>query len=222
MGHMQTAAIICFSLIASPVSAAKPPVEWDGLRQVASKRMDLVYLQPGADFRGYSKVIVEPTEVSFHKDWRRTYNSSTRELSGRVSENDIQDAISKGVAAASDIFTESWKKGGYAISDQPGPDVLRVKTAVANISVTAPEMRTSSRSYSFSDTAGQATLMIEVRDSLTGAILGRAVDQAIAGDFPVRWRTSVTNRADFRQLVEMWAKDGVRGMTELKSLSPLK
>jgi hypothetical protein len=221
MRSLHASAIVCFSLISSAGLAAAPPVEWDGLRQVPSKRMSLVYVQPGADFRVYSKVIVEPTEVSFHKNWRRDYNSSTRDLGGRVSDQDVQDAVSKGVAAASDIFVEGWKNGGYAIVDQPGADVLRVRTAIANISVAAPDMRTSSRSRNFSDSAGQATLVIEVRDSVTGAILGRAIDQAIAGDNSAAWRNSVTNRADFRDLVKMWAKDGVRGMSELKALSPV-
>lgn len=216
------AAAILLSVIASPVAAQKFPVEWDGLRRVESKRMDLVYLQPGADFRGYTKVIVEPTEVSFRKDWARDYNRGSRDLGGRISDRDVQDAISKGVVAASDIFIDAWKKGGYAVVNQPGPDVLRVSTAVANISVTAPEVRTSARSRSFSDEAGQATLVLEVRDSLTGALLGRAIDQSIVGDNSVAWRTKTSNRADFRAVVEDWARDGVRGMNELKALSPIR
>lgn len=216
------AAAILLSVIASPVAAQKLPVEWDGLRRVESKRMDLVYLQPGADFRGYTKVIVEPTEVSFRKDWARDYNRGSRDLGGRISDRDVQDAISKGVVAASDIFIDAWKKGGYAVVNEPGPDVLRVSTAVANISVTAPEVRTSARSRSFSDEAGQATLVLEVRDSLTGALLGRAIDQSIVGDNSVAWRTKTSNRADFRAVVEDWARDGVRGMNELKALSPIR
>jgi hypothetical protein len=216
------AAIILLSLIAGATAAAAPPTEWDGLQRVQSKRMDLVYLQPGADFRGYSKVIVEPTEVSFRKDWRRDYNQSSRDLGGKVSERDIQDAMSKGVAAAGDIFTQGWTKGGYAVVNEPGPDVLRVRTAVANISVTAPDVRMSARSRTFSNEAGYATLVVEVRDSLTGALLGRAVDQGIAGDNTVGDRTSVSNRGDFRDLVETWARDAVRGMGELKALSPAK
>jgi len=194
-------------------------VEWDGLQRVASKQFALVYLQPGADFRGYSKVILEPTEVAFHKNWRRDYNSTTRGISGRVSERDVEDAVSKGVATASDLFTDAWRKGGYEIAAAPGPDVLRVKTAILNISVKAPEVRSSSRSYTFTEDAGNATLLVELRDSMTGALLGRVVDQRLAGDNTVGWRTSVSNRADFRELVEAWAKDSVRGMSELKRIS---
>src|SRR6476659_6954938 len=96
----------CLPLTVS-IAAPAPPVEWDGLQRVASKRFDLAYLQPGADFRSYSKVIVEPTEVSFRKNWRRDYNSGSRDLGGRVSDSSVDEAIAKGVAAATDIFRET-------------------------------------------------------------------------------------------------------------------
>ena len=220
--RMLKSAAILLAMIASPIAAAQMPVEWDGLRRVESKRLNYVYLQPGADFRGYTKVIVDPTEVAFRKNWARDYNRSSRDLDGRVSDQEVQQAISKGVVAASDIFVEAWRKGGYEIASQPGPDVLRVQTAVVNISVAAPDVRTSSASHSFSDEAGQATLVVEVKDSLTGAVLGRAIDQAIVGDNTVAWRTRVSNRADFREVVEHWARNGVRGMGELKALSPIQ
>ena len=99
--------------------------------------------------------------------------------------------------------------------------MLRVKTGILNITVSAPDRPTAGRSYTFADTAGQATLIIEARDSMTGALLGRAVDTKIAGDNTVGWRSSVGNRADFRALVEQWAKLSVNGISELKALSPL-
>lgn len=206
---------------ASSAAAAKPSALWDGLVQVKAKRFDLVYLQPGADFRGYTRVMLDPTEVSFRKNWRRDYNNSTRDLSARVSEAELQKAIARGVTAASDLFAEAWTEGGYPVVGEPAEDVLRVRTAIADISVTAPDQMTSGRSYSFSEEAGYATLIVEIRDSLTGAILGRAVDRRIAGDTTVGWRNTVTNRADFRRLVKTWATASVKGMAVLKEHSPI-
>jgi hypothetical protein len=207
-------------LLAAPLAAASPPVEWDGLQRVESKQMNLVYLQPGADFRGYSKVILEPVEVAFHKDWRSDHNSTRRGLSERVSETQLANTISSSVTAANDIFTDAWTKGGYQVVNAPGPDVLKVRTAIVNISVSAPEARTNS--LSFSDDAGRATLVIEARDSVTGALIGRAVDREIAGDDTAGPRSRVSNRADFRALVQDWANDAVRGLHALSELSPAK
>ena len=217
-----TAALAGAILLAGVPVGAKPPSTWDGLVQVKSKRLDLVYLHPGADFRGYTKVLIEPTEVAFAKNWQRDYNRSSRSLSSRVSDSDVQDAISEGVRAAHDIFAQAWTKGGYTVVQAPGPDVLRVKTGVVNIRVNAPDTQTAGRAYSFSDEAGEATLFLEARDSLTGALLGRAVDQKIVGDTMTAWRTSASNRSDFRYQVEQWANTSVRGMSELKALSPIQ
>jgi hypothetical protein len=79
----------------------------------------------------------------------------------------------------------------------------------------------AARTRSFSSEAGSATLFIEARDSTTGALLGRAVDQQIVGDNGALWRTSVSNRGDFRDVVQTWANQSVRGMAELKALSPI-
>jgi hypothetical protein len=219
--HRFFAAALAVLVLGSASAAAKAPPTWDGLVQVKSKKFDLVYLQPGADFRAYTKVLIEPTEVAFAKDWQRDYNRSTRALSSRVSDSDVEEALTKGVAAATDIFTNAWTKGGYTVVSAPGPDVLRVKTGVVNIRVNAPEQMTAGRSYTFSEEAGQATLFIEARDSVTGALLGRAVDQKIVGDSMALWRTRSSNRADFRDQVQQWADASVRGFSALKSLSPV-
>lgn len=216
------AALAGAMLLAGPSAAAQAPSTWDGLVQVKSKKLDLVYLQPGADFRGYTKVMLDPTEVAFRKNWRRDYNATTSGISGRISEEELQEAMSAGVRAASDIFVSEWSKAGYQIVSAPGADVLRVTTGVMNIAVSAPDQPTAARSFAFAEEAGTATLFVEARDSLTGAILGRAIDQGIAGDRTAGRRTRSGNRADFRDLVQAWATTSVRGMSELKAMSPIR
>lgn len=222
---MQRTVLMCTlaaSLVVTEPAAAAPPATWDGLVQVPSKKAKLAYLQPGADFSRYTKVLIEEPDVAFQKDWRRDYNRSHRSLSGQVSESDVQEAVSQGVVKAGEIFAQAWTKGGYTVVNAPGPDVLRVRVGIVNIRVSAPDRQTSGRSHSFSGEAGSATLFVEARDSETNALLGRAVDQRLAGDNPNGWRTAVSNRGDFRDLVRDWATAGVRAMTELKSRSPVK
>lgn len=214
-----TGALAAAAFMGTPVGAAKPPPTWDGLVQVPSKKVQVAYLQPGADFRVYTKVMLDPTEVAFEKNWRRDFNRST--FAGRISEKDMQDALSKAVAEAGHIFAEAWAKGGYPVVNAAGPDVLRVKTGILNVRVSAPDQQLSARSRSFAREAGSAALFVEARDSMTGALLGRAVDQKVVGDYGTLWRTQASNRADFREAVEEWAKASVRGMDELKAHSPV-
>src|SRR5678816_2909120 len=126
------AASVVAAAQAPPAMAAKPPPTWDGLVRVKSKRLDYVYLLPGADFREYRKVMIDPTELAFKKNWLKEYNNSTMTLSGRLSERDVQEAITKGSQAATEILTEAFTEGGYPVVTEPGPDVLRLRTGVVN------------------------------------------------------------------------------------------
>jgi hypothetical protein len=65
--------------------------------------------------------------------------------------------------------------------------------------------------------AGSATLAVEVRDSQTRQLLGRAVDaRTTPGTGTLEWTTSVSNRADFQQLFSEWARIVVNGLDDLK------
>jgi hypothetical protein len=183
--------------------------------------MDLVYLAPGADFRTYHKVMLDPTEVAFEKNWKRDFNNQTRGLGRRVDDDDIQKAVTEGGRVATGIFADAFNKGGYPVVSAPGPDVLRIRTAVVNLRVNAPDIQTAGRSYNFAPEAGEATLILEARDSVTGALLGRVVDRRLAGDNSTALRNRVTNRADFRVLGKTWAKHSVDGLNNLKASSPM-
>ena len=69
------------------------------------------------------------------------------------------------------------------------------------------------------DAAG--SLVVEVRDSSSNALLGRAVDNRVVGYGAPFRRDSVTNRADFERVFGGWAKSSVEGLAELKARSPL-
>ena len=41
---------------------------WEGLVRVRSEKIEFVYLAPGADFRPYTKVLLEPSEMATKED----------------------------------------------------------------------------------------------------------------------------------------------------------
>jgi hypothetical protein len=206
---------------ARPALAAKPPAEWDGLVKVKAKKFELVYLRPGADFRGYTKVILDPTEIAFEKNWQRDYNNASASSSVRVSDRDIERMANEGRKGAGEILQKAYVAGGYPVVTDPAPDVLRVRTALIDITVTSPDTDSPGIVRSYSRDAGGATLVVEARDSMTGSLLGRAVDSRTIDDFTMEWRNRVTNRQDFSRQIETWAKNSVKGLNELKALSPI-
>jgi len=201
--------------------AAEPPTTWDDLKLVKSSRSARLYLLPGANFQPYSKVMLDKTEVAFRKNWARDYNQSSRTVSRRIDDGDIKAASELVSSNFGDIFAEEYQKAGYQVVQSPGPDVLRVRTGVIDLTVSAPDMRSSGRTYSASWEAGEATLVVEARDSQSGALLGRALDRRLAGDTQPYLRNSTTNKADFKILFRKWAKASIEGLNRLKGGTPV-
>lgn len=206
---------------ASSAASGSPPAEWDGLVKVKAKRADAAYLLPGADFRNFTKVAIDPVEVAVDDKWAKDYNRSTGSTR-RISDEDIRKLMAGVGEGFSSALGKSLTKAGYTIAGAPGPDVLRVRSAVVNVRVVAPDLPTAGRSKSYSREAGSATLVLELRDGVTNALLGRAVDSRTIGDVGfAQTRNSVSNRADFEMEFRNWADGLVKGLAELKAKSPL-
>ena len=202
------------------VLAQEDKTTWDDLHLAKSSRSQRLYLLPGATFQPYSKILLDTTEVAFRKGWMRNFNQS-RSLSMRVGQDDI-DRVSQQVSKSfGGILAEQYQKAGYQVVQSPGPDVLRIRTGVIDLAVSAPDVGSASRTYSASWEAGEATLVVEARDSQSGALLGRALDRRLAGDRQPYLRNRATNKADFNRMFGEWAKLSVEGLTRLKGSSPI-
>jgi hypothetical protein len=213
-------AVIVAAVLAGSTSAVAAPGEnWDGLVEVDARRMDVAFLAPGADFRPFGKVMLDKPEAAFRQNWLRDVNRNTRG-SARVTEADAARILEAVTSDTSDIFAEEFRRGGYEIVTTPGPDVLRVRTGVIDLVVNAPDVVTTGRSRTFTANAGEATLVLEARESVGNGLLARALDRRetrrIAGQ-----ANRVTNTADFRALARDWARIAVRQLDTLKSMSPV-
>lgn len=93
----------------------------------------------------------------------------------------------------------------FKIVDEPGPDVLLVRGGLLDVvSYVPPEP--VARAEIYLTRVGEATLVVEMRDSQTGAILLRAVDRRAAEDEARGFSHSnrVSNTAEFRRLARAW------------------
>lgn len=194
---------------------------WDGLVRVKSDKIELVYLAPGADFRPYTQVILDPSEMAMQKNWLRDQRRDASSLGSQPTERDVIRALDQGRKQFDGYFAEAFTKAGFTIATAPGPDVVRIRSGVVDIDVVAPDTAVSARSRTYSEEAGSATLIVEVRDSVTNALLGRAIERRVAGDNGPWVRNAATNRADFDQLFRRWAETSAKGLVELKALSPV-
>lgn len=216
------AALCAVFALGGTVLGKDMPDNWDGLVRVKPKRMDAAYVAPGTDFRTYTKVMLDPAQVAFKKDWMRDINDASVGISNDVTEEDAQKIQAAARDGLDQVFRETFEKAGIQVVTTPGQDVLRLSPGVADLYVNAPDTMSAGRSRTYVTEAGEATLVIEARDSLTGALLGRVFDRRETRQSSgVQWATSVSNRADFKMLFQTWANICVKGMQELKAHSPV-
>lgn len=207
------AAVMC-SIVWHPAAQAReqpPAVSHDGLKLTSSKVVDLLYVRDGATLAGYRKVMLDPIQVAFDKTWskeRRDIDSQERE---RI-RNDLAEAFHE-------VFTEELEKnGGYEIVTEAGPDVLRVSAAIVDLYVTAPDIASAGRSRTYTVSAGRMTLIAELRDTDTGAILARVADRKEASNSNYfQWTTRASNTADARRILKSWADVLRKGLDSARS-----
>ncbi len=176
-----------------------PPQTHDGLQLVQERKVALAYVDPDADFSVYDKFLILEASVAFKKNWRRDHRSATAKDMERIK------------ADMAKLFRETFvetlsEDGGYEIVNEAGEGVLLLRPAIIDLDVTAPDTMSAGRSYTFASQAGQATLFIELYDSVTGDILARAVDRRATRDnITMQWATRASNRADAKALMKQWA-----------------
>lgn len=206
---------------ASPLLAQAGDDNWEGLVRVRSDKVDIVYLAPEADFRPYTRVLIEPSEMAMRNNWLRDQRrASAASLGNQPTERDVQRGLERGREQFDTYFAEAFTRAGFAIATEPGPDVARISPGVVDIDVVAPDVG-AARTRTFAQEAGSGTLVVEVRDSMSNALLGRAVERRVAGDNGAWLRTAASNRADFDRLFRRWAETSAQGLVELKALSPV-
>ena len=199
---------VMFALATSSSAWAKkslPAVNDEGMELVKDTKLATVYADPGADLGIYKRIWLEDATVAFKKNWKRDQNRS-RPL--KVLDEDMERIKAEMATLFREVFTEELLDGGYELVEEAGDDVLRVKPAIIDLDVIAPDIqRTAGREYGYSESAGEMTLNLELFDSATGDKIVKATDRK--RDYRrgyVEWRTSVSNRADARRLMRPWAK----------------
>ncbi len=197
-----------------------PAVTEDGLNRVESKHVDAVYWQDGATLEPYTQVMLVDCSVAFKKNWKRDYNRDQRSLQNQVRDSDM-DRIKNALSAAfNEEFTKVLEKGGYEVVQNTGENVLLLRPAIVNLDVTAPDLKTASMSRTYSATAGEMSLYMELYDSTTNAKIGQVLDTQTAGDEGTfRISNSVTNRSEANRVLSKWAGLLVSALDEAKAAS---
>lgn len=206
--HATLLALLASALVATAPFAQQKELEEamsvDGLEKIKVKDIDLAYARPGATLSAYTSVMLDPVDVSFHKDWNPERTGSRLKLSSAEREN-IRTGVGKVVH---DEFAKTLSaKDAYKVVKAAGPEVLRAKVKILNLYVNAPDTKAAGRSRTFTVSAGEMTMLLELSDSETGAILARVVDRR-EGRNTGQWQLSgsVANTGEAQAIAATWAR----------------
>lgn len=196
-------------LSVSPALAKKSPpaVNDEGMELIKDTKYTTIYADPGADLDVYKQIWLQDASVAFKKNWQRDQNRSTRSANNRVRDSDMERIKQDVATLFKEVFTTELVDGGYELVQQAGEDVLIVKPAIVDLDVNAPDLRTAARTSTYSESAGEMTLELELYDSLTNDKIATAKDRK--RDYQrgyVEWRTSVSNRATAKRMMSSWAR----------------
>ena len=190
----------------SPAWAKKklPPVNDEGMELVKDSDLATVYADPGADLSIYNRIWLQDATVAFKKNWQRDQNRGNRM---KVKNKDMERIQADVATLFREVLTKELVDGGYELVEEAGADVLNVVPAIVDLDVTAPDIKNASRSYSYSESAGEMTLNLELFDSVTSDKIAKATDrQRDYRQGYIQWRTNVSNRSDARRMMSSWAK----------------
>ena len=189
-----------------PSTKREAAAEWreDGLERVKVQGLDVVFARPGASLAPYDSVLLRPVTVSFRHDWGR---SSMAGSAYRIRPEDTRRIKDRLAVLVREELDRELGSGGYRLVADPGPDVLEVGLAIRDLHIAAPDVRSSYPVDTYALSAGEMTLVAELRDSVSGDIAMRIYDRAIAHEHPWPRRiTNVENEAEARAMSRAWAK----------------
>jgi hypothetical protein len=194
-----------------------PEVTEDGLHRVPDSKMAVVYAEPGADLAQYKRIKLMDAYVAFKKNWARDQRSRSADRL-RVTSNDVEKIKNDLAKEFQEVFRQTLEDGGYEVVDESAEDVLLVRPAIINLDVNAPDTMRAGRSRSYTSSAGEMTLYIEIYDSVTGDLIAKALDRRADTSRQgfYTWTNSVTNKSAAKRILKGWADILLDALNEAK------
>jgi hypothetical protein len=182
-------------------------VTFDGLHEVKGGRADQAWARPDFDISQYSKIMLQGAGIEYRPGGNSGRSLGARSRGGPYEVTENQKARLR--ALVGEVFLEELGKSEqFTIVGESGPDVLLIRGAILDVVSWVPP-EPIGRGDIYISEVGEATLVLELRDSITEAILARSVDRRAidsGGMGNLSYSSPVTNQADVKRVVRFWAR----------------
>ena len=175
---------------------------YDGLAKVKNPKAKGAWMRPDFSLDGYTKIMLIGAGIEY-----RPVKPVTRSASATASQFPVTPEQKERLRTiVRDAFrTELSQSQRFQLVDEPGPDVLMIWGGLIDVVSYVPPDAIG-RSNIYLNSVGEATLVVELRDSDSNAVLVRIIDRRAAqGLGPMARSTSVTNWSEVQQVARTWA-----------------
>lgn len=201
------ATLVLAACAQQPTVQTGPDAEttFDGLVRVNNSRFANAWVDPDVDLTAYNQIIPGGAEFQFRavQKTSRTTAQRSNEREFWISDRNRQRLID----TVSEVFRDEVSRSQhFTITDEPGPEALVIVGVLHDIVSRVPPEHIG-RGEIWLSSVGEATLILEIADSLSGEVIFRAVDRRSAesvGSQMVRANTAQT-WAEVRRLARRWA-----------------
>jgi hypothetical protein len=182
--------------------SSKTVADDEGLVSVDVPGLNHVYARPGAHLSGYTKIMLDPVEVSFNK----SSNPEPRGSSVTVAQ---KQTIKMGLAKLlrQELANELVRSGRYSLVGAAEEGVLRIRAEIRDLDINMPALPRAAADGNYSLSVRRIRLVAELRDAPTGALIARVVD--FKKDPQSAWMQltrPVNNIAATRRAAAHWAQ----------------
>ena len=214
------ATLIAAGCSSTPEFSSDPDdVTHDGLTRINRTIMDAVWAREDIDLSGVTQVRFKSLGVEY-RNVNGPYSGRAGTGQGRARSGQTQFQLDAATRAlfeeeiAGAFMEEIGRSTVFQVTEEAGPDVIDVHVGLLDVVSRVPP-ETVGRSRIFIDSVGEATLVLEIRDSISNTALVRAVDRRAAQNFTAQESTPPRNRAEVRRLGRRWGqiiRDGLETM----------
>ncbi len=213
MTHRRLALLTVASLFIFGCATSTPTIDtspnaevtFDGLHEVKGSTASKAWARPGLDLTGYTKILLQGAGIEYRPGGESGRTAMARSRGGPYEVTEEQKERLQQIVTEA-FLDELSKSTHFTIVEESGPDVLLIRGALLDVvSYVPPEP--IGRTDIYLSRLGEATLVLEIRDSITEAILARAADRRALENVSGRLVKSnrVTNQAEARFLAQDWA-----------------
>lgn len=190
----------------------------EGLPLVKKDMHGELRVHSSVNWNGYTAILLERATVEFTKNWARNQenrggNRPTEENMGRIRTelSELLDEVFRQELTTDGIFT---------LSDTPAADALRITPKIVDLNIYAPDRMREYIGYALADSKGSMTLVLEIHDSVSGALLAQMTENREdprMGYF--EWTTNGTNLQAARFMFMRWGNRLREWLIEARTLA---